>query len=282
MDRAQGRGHPQEFCFVYDEQAKGIVGLTPSFGSDEFNDHHFHYGYFLYAAGVLTQDNPELAKKLAPVMDLVAADIGSNAGNGSFPDRRVFDVYAGHSWASGTSPFADGNNQESSSEAITAWTGLAKWAKSQRQRRAGGRGHSGCCPARRRPGCDYWTNFDNAEPVYSGYGHKIVSLNWGGKRDYATWFSPEPAAMLGILVIPMSPASTYLGGDPERITANVEEATGGKFDQKFGDYLLMYAALAGDDQRKTALDKARNAGPTVDRRRQQPAYLLAWLMTVKG
>ena len=41
--------------------------------------------------------------------------------------------------------------------------------------------------------------------------------------------------MLGILVIPMSPSSTYLAGDPARITANVEEATGGgKFDQKFG------------------------------------------------
>ncbi len=218
---------------------------------------------------MLTQDNPELAKKLQPVMDLVAADIGSNAGNGSFPDRRVFDVYAGHSWASGTSPFADGNNQESSSEAITAWTGLAKWAKSS--------GNDALeaeaiwmLSTEAQAGLDYWTNFDNAEPIYSGYGHKIVTLNWGGKRDYATWFSPEPAAMLGILVIPMSPASTYLGGDPDRITANVEEATGGKFDQKFGDFLLMYAALAGDDQRKTALDKARIAGRRVDRRRQQP------------
>ena len=47
----KGADTRSEFCFVYDEQAMGIVGLTPSFGSDEFNDHHFHYGYFLYAAG---------------------------------------------------------------------------------------------------------------------------------------------------------------------------------------------------------------------------------------
>ena len=269
------------FCFVYDEQGKGIVGLTPSFGSDEFNDHHFHYGYFLYAAGVLSQDNPDLAKQLQPVMDLVAADIGSNAGNGAFPDRRVFDVYAGHSWASGTSPFADGNNQESSSEAITAWTGLAKWAKST--------GNDALeteavwmLSTEAQAGLDYWTNFDHAEPVYSGYGHQIVTLNWGGKRDYATWFSPEPAAMLGILVIPMSPASTYLGGDPDRITKNVEEATSGKFDQKFGDYLLMYAALAGDDQRKTALEKARSLDKQWIDDGNSRSYLLAWLMTVGG
>ena len=60
---------------------------------------------------------------------LLAADIGSSAANGAFPDLRVFDAYASHSWASGTSPFADGNNQESSSEAVTAWTGLALWAQ---------------------------------------------------------------------------------------------------------------------------------------------------------
>ena len=88
--------------------------------------------------------------------------------------------------------------------------------------------------------------------------------------------------MLGILVIPMSPGSTYLGGDPERITANVEEATSGKFDQKFGDYLLMYAALAGDDQRKTALETARGLADEWIDDGNSRAYLLAWLMTVKS
>ena len=269
------------FCFVYDEKGKGIVGLTPSFGSDEYNDHHFHYGYFLYAAGVLTQDDPELAKTFQPVMDLVAADIGSNAANEAFPDRRVFDAYAGHSWASGTSPFADGNNQESSSEAITAWTGLATWARSTGNKALESEA-VWMLSTEAQAGLDYWTNFDHNQPVYSGYGHQIVTLNWGGKRDYATWFSPEPAAMLGILVIPMSPASTYLGGDPDRITKNVEEATSGKYDQKFGDYLLMYAALAGDDQRKTALEKARSLDAKWIDDGNSRSYLLAWLMTVQS
>ncbi len=271
----------EAFCFVYDEQGKGIVGLTPSFGSDEYNDHHFHYGYFLYAAGVLAENDKALADKFAPVMNLLAADIGSNAGNKAFPDRRVFDAYAGHSWASGTSPFADGNNQESSSEAITAWTGLAAWAKAS--------GNEGLrseatwmLSSEAQSGLAYWTNFDTSEPVYQGYGHKIAPLNWGGKRDYATWFSPEPAAMLGILVIPMSPASTYLGGDPERIDANVEEATGGKFDQKFGDYLLMYSGLAGDEQRTAALEQARSLDAKWIDDGNSRAYMLAWLMTVKS
>jgi endo-1,3(4)-beta-glucanase len=267
------------FCFVYDEKNKGVVGLTPSFGSDEYNDHHFHYGYFLYAAGVLTQDDPDLAKQYAPVMDLLAADIASSADNGKFPNRRVFDAYAGHSWASGTSPFADGNNQESSSEAITAWTGLATWAKSSGNDALATEA-TWMLSTEAHSGLAYWTNFDTSEPVYSGYGHKIVPLNWGGKRDYATWFSPEPAAMLGILVIPMSPASTYLGGDSDRIKANVAEATSGKFDQKFGDYLLMYSALAGDSERQAALKQATSLDDQWVDDGNSRAYMLAWLMTL--
>ena len=274
----QGCTNRAAFCFVYDDQAKGVVGLTPSFGSDEFNDHHFHYGYFLYAAGVVAADDPGLTKRFAPVMNLLAADLGSTANNGAFPNRRTFDAYAGHSWASGTSPFADGNNQESSSEAVTAWTGLALWAKVS--------GNSALeteatwmLSTEAQAGLAYWTNFDDSQPVYSGYGHRIVPLNWGGKRDYATWFSPEPAAMLGILVIPMSPASTYLAGDPGRIEANVAEATGGKFDQKFGDYLLMYSALAGEKQREAALATAEKLdGKWIDDGNSR-SYMLAWLMS---
>jgi len=44
-----------------------------------------------------------------------------------FPFLRCFDKYAGHSWASGDANFADGNNQESSSESLNAWYGLILW-----------------------------------------------------------------------------------------------------------------------------------------------------------
>lgn len=276
----QGCAERSAFCFVYDEQARGLVGLTPSFGSEEFNDHHFHYGYLLFAAGVLGQADPALAQRWAPVLDLVAADLASAGANGSFPDLRVFDVYAGHSWASGTSPFADGNNQESSSEAAAAWTGLAAWATASGNTALQTQA-TWMLSLEAQSGATYWTNPDLTQPVYAGYDHQVIALNWGGKRDYGTWFSAEPAAMLGILVIPMTPAATYLGGDPGRIEANVAEATGGRFDQKFGDYLLMYAGLAGEDRRTSALATARTLdGRWIDDGNSR-SYLLAWLMTVR-
>ena len=267
------------FCFVYDDQAKGIVGQTPSFGSDEFNDHHFHYGYFLFAAGVVGADDPALVKQLAPVMNLLAADIASLGGNGSFPDQRTFDAYAGHGWASGTAPFADGNNQESSSEAVTAWTGLALWAKATRNTALETEA-TWMLSTEAQSALAYWTNFDAKQPVYSGYDHQIVSLNWGGKRDYATWFSPEPAAILGIQLIPMSPVSGYLAGDSARIDANVAEAVSGSgFEQKFGDYLLMYSALAGAEQRDAALATAARLDDKWIDDGNSRSYLLAYLMS---
>lgn len=244
-------------CVVYDEAARSAIGLTPSFGSDELNDHHFHYGYLLAAAGLLAQDDPALADELTPVMDLLAQDIAAAQASDELPQLRSFDPYAGHSWASGTSPFADGNNQESSSEAVTAWNGLGLWAQASDQpdlaTEATWLASTEALTAR-----TYWTAPDLEE--FDGFEHTMVSLNWGGKRDYATWFSPEPSAILGIQLIPMGPVQTSiaLGVDPEQIRASVEEATPGGFGVQFGGYLLMYSALAGPDDAAAAWQEATN------------------------
>jgi len=267
------------FCFVYDAKNKGIVGLTPSFGSDEYNDHHFHYGYFLYAAGVFGAEDKALATKWRPVVDLLAADIAGSGAEPVLPDRRVFDAYAGHSWASGTSPFADGNNQESTSEAVNAWVGLKLWADATANAPLRGQA-TWMLAGEQDSALRYGLRPDRKDPALAKYGHEVVSLTWGGKRDYATWFSPDPAAMLAILVLPASPsAPAYLAGDPARIRAAVAEATAGAgYNRQFGDYLLMYSALAGREDAATALAKARDLPQKWVDDGNSRSYLLAWLM----
>ncbi|MBK8463703.1 MAG: 1,3-beta-glucanase [Nigerium sp.] len=268
------------FCFFYDTRNKGIVGSTPSFGSEEFNDHHFHYGYFLYAAGVLAADDPGLADRLAPVMDLLAADIATSPANEHFVARRNFDSYQSHSWASGTAPFADANNQESASEAITAYAGLTLWARASGNAdlETEARWMHALEAASARA---YWTDFDRDDPVYAGFDHTITPLVFGGKRDYATWFSAEPAAALAILLIPVSPSSDQLRGDPARIRANVAEGIGVKgFEQQYGDYLLMYSALAGEQERLRALEIARGMDRALIDDGNTYSYLLAWLLSL--
>jgi len=228
-------------CFVYDDGIKSIIGLEASFGSDELNDHHFHYGYLLYAAAVVAKNDPALADSFAPVADLLVADIASSDASAEFPQYRNFDPYSGHAWASGSSPFADGNNQESSSESVNAWNALAMWEKV--------RGNTDMydqavwmMSAEANSAKLYWTNADFSE--FPAFTHKIAALNWGGKRDYATWFSPEPGAMLGIQLIPMGSYSTYLAGDADRIKANLAEGAPGGYGAQFGEYMVQYLALA--------------------------------------
>lgn len=263
-------------CFVYDATYHGMIGLEASFGSDEYNDHHFHYGYFLYAAGVLCADDSALAEKLAPVLDLLAADIASPTDTGFFPARRPFDVYASHAWASGTSPFADGNNQESSAEGVHAWAGLALWARA--------RGNKGLesqaiwmHALESQAAGMYWLAPDLS--AFPGFEHTIIGIGWGAKRDYATWFSAEPVAALMIQVLPASPSAGYLGAVPDRVQASVTEAVGsGDYKKTYGDYCLLYSSYASKEAAAKALEIAPTLAGTIDDGLTM-SYLLASIMT---
>lgn len=264
-------------CFVYDPDMRGITGLVPSFGSEDFNDHHFHYGSFLYAAAIAAQGDETLVEEFRPMMSLLAADIASSGGE-AFPTRRAFDPYSGHSWASGISPFADGNNQESSSEAVAAHHALTLWgavsgdAELEEQARW-------MLALESLTARSYWTGFDTSAEPYSGFDRNVVGIVWDGKRDYATWFSPEPAAILGIQLLPMRPGTAAsLVGDGERILANIEEATASGPAPQFADYLLMYQAIAGPEQAELALDEARELPLSNIDDGNSRSYMLAWIM----
>lgn len=111
------------------------------FGNAFFNDHHFHYGYLIYSAAVLTHFDPSWPNQLANVThssshkttlhDLVMAlirDIANPAEDDPFfPRFRHKDWYMGYSWASGIIAFYNGRNQESTSEAVNAWYGITMY-----------------------------------------------------------------------------------------------------------------------------------------------------------
>jgi len=263
-------------CFVYDPRVKGTVGVTPSFGSEDFNDHHFHYGYLLYAAAGAVQDDPALAEEIGAVFDQVAADIAGGADAGGFPAIRNFDPVAGHSWASGFAPFGDANNQESSSEAVFAWNAVAMWAKvrgnDSLEQRALWMLSSEADAAIR-----LWLAPDVS--AFPAYQHEIVAIEWGGKRDYATWFSAEPSAMLGIQLIPMGPTfAAYLSRvDADHAARSIAAATPGGYDVMFGDYVLMYATATGVENKDEAWDQALALADTSIDDGNSRAYLLAWL-----
>ncbi len=277
---AEGCSSRDERCFTYDPVQHLVVGKAIAFGSETANDAHFHLGYFLSAAAMVGAGDPELAQEIAPVIDALAQTVGAGSTSTFAPRLRTFDVYWSHSWASGWAPFADGNNQESVSEAVNAWNGLALWARVRGQADLEERA-TWMLSMEAHASDVYWTDFDRADPVYEGFDHTVVSLEWGGKRDWATWFSPEPSAMMGILVIPAPPVADYLAGDPGRIRENLEEALAGAEDHDvlFGDQLLMYRSLAGAEDAAEALELARALPEERIDDGNTRSYLLAFVMS---
>ena len=242
-----------ERCFAYDETLKGLVGMEPSYGSDEFNDHHFHYGHMLYALGVLAAEDAALAERYRPVADAVAHDIAAPEQTESFPQRRAFDDWWGHSWASGTAPFGDGNNQESSSEAVNAWAGLALWADASGDQVMAEQSRW-LLANETATALEYWV----APELPEEFGHSSVGINWQGKRDFATFFNADPSAVVGIQLIPMSPThAAYLAEEPEAVQAMVDAAVpdGDPAGRALVDYVIMAQALTDPERAAAMLER---------------------------
>lgn len=260
--------------FYYDTTIKGIVGVTPSFGSEDFNDHHFHYGYMLYAAAVLGQYDDVFVAQYGPAVTLLARDIADpNRNDAPLPYLRMFDQYAGHSWASGFAPFGSGNNQESSSEAVNAWYGMYRWAQVSGNNALGTEAQWLFARETSAALRDY-LNIDQTRPELAGYNHNIVSLLWGGKADYATFFDAAPESKLAIQLLPFNPAAGYLGSDKSHVQLNL--AAVGPNPSKFKDYVAMYQVFTDP---KGALAAAATLGDTDLDGANSRSYLYAWLLT---
>jgi endoglucanase Acf2 len=194
--------------FRYDEESSMMVATNPEFGNEFGNDHHFHYAYYIRAAAVLLTYKPELQSQLQPRIEELIADVATwEDTSNRFPRLRMFSVFEGHAWADGRAQFADGNNEESSSESLNTWYAIALWGQKTEQTELTNRARwlfSQDLAAIKA----YWFAQENPFPM--GYLRPTASLIWGGKREFATWFSADPMHVYGIQWLPITPASSYL------------------------------------------------------------------------
>lgn len=244
--------------FVADRRNGAWLGYPQEYQSiQDLNDHHFHYGYWLNAAGELALHEPGW---LAPgryggMIGRLVADIATaERGRADFPYLRYFDPYEGHSWASGIVDLDAGNDQESSSEAVNAWAGLVLLGEASGNRAL--RDLGVYLYASEIASVEaYW--FDRHHEVLAPeYAVPFATIVWGGKYDHASWWTEEPRQVALINTIPFTPASTYLGADPALVRAIVarlpaEEAayraraeTDGTQPDVWQDLLAAYLALA--------------------------------------
>ncbi|HEY6249757.1 MAG TPA: glycosyl hydrolase [Candidatus Angelobacter sp.] len=222
-----GAAHNQTSnVFYYNGNWGTLIGYPAAFGSDiALNDHHFHYGYWIHSSAILGLFNPSWIQlnNWGGMVNLLGRDIAAPVRNDNlFPFMRYFDVYGGHSWASGQAPFGDGENQESSSEAVNAWTGLilfavetgnaqlrdaAIWMYTQETNSI----------------FDYWFNDGPVATFPAGFSRVEIANVFDGKGDTGTFFSGQIELEHGIEFLPFHGGSFYLGRDPAYCQRNINE-----------------------------------------------------------
>ncbi|XWS46437.1 hypothetical protein CRYUN_Cryun14cG0066600 [Craigia yunnanensis] len=210
--------------FLYDSKWGGIVTKQGSadsgadFGFGVYNDHHYHIGYFLYAIAVLAKIDPAWGRKYKPQAYSLVADF-MNLGrqsNSNYPRLRCFDLYKLHSWAGGLTEFADGRNQESTSEAVNAYYSAALMGLAYGDIHLVATGS--ILAAMEIQAAQTWWHVKEGDNLYEEEftrENRVVGVLWANKRDSGLWFAPPDwrECRLGIQLLPILPISEVLFSD---------------------------------------------------------------------
>ncbi len=212
----------------------GLSDVGNNFGNAFYNDHHFHYGYHIYAASIAAQFYPEWGMKTFTwYMSLVRDIANPSPSDTYFPMFRHKDWYLGSSWALGIAtlggvPYMNGRNQESSSEAVNAYHGVALYgqimskifasrgllANAEVARLAQDTGRV-LMSTELRSAKTYWhvlpPGVSDYERIYPlAYKPFVVGMIWQELVQSQTWFGAEPWKVMGIQMLPITGASEDL------------------------------------------------------------------------
>ena len=247
----------QQFLY-YDQQWSTLIAYPSGYFADtNINDHHFHYGYWLRAAAQLALgqargDDPDnkagtFINNYGATVNLIIKDIanplrgdtgaiGASAkafpAGPAMPFMRYMDGYSGHSWASGLT--VNIIDQESVSEAMSAWTGVILWGEVTNNQRLRDLGiwmyvHEMVsfyeywmdCAQGRSAGSVYFPNGSEPTVVGEQYNEAIkggldsgyvrfFSHVFNAYRQLVTYFGREPIFFTGIQWLPFHGGSLYL------------------------------------------------------------------------
>ena len=196
----------------YDETWGGVITTSGgSFDQGVYNDHHFHYGYFLYAAAAMAKDNPAWVDEWGDeVMHLVRNLANPAASDPHYTFMRNKDWFVGHSWASGLFEFGDGRNQESTSEAVNAWYSVYLYGLAIGNDRLRDLGRL-MLTTEIRSTQQYW-QVDSNDGIYDEpfASNKVVGVLWSTKVDYGTFFGANTEFVHCIQMLPFTPITEEL------------------------------------------------------------------------
>jgi endo-1,3(4)-beta-glucanase len=201
---------------IYDTVYRGVSTIeaitkndvNADFGNGIYNDHHYHYGYWICGSAILRKLDPTWARM--PELEMIVTTMLRDVANPSsedvhFPTFRHFSWYLGHSVSHGATPLADGKDQESTSEDMNFFYGMMLWGKVTANKAIEDLGSL----MLRIDAHAIRTYFlmDSSNTVHPPEFAKnhVTGIFFDNKVDYASWFSPEKYCIHGIQMIPVSP-----------------------------------------------------------------------------
>ena len=266
--------------------------LTPLFFfqniSGYYNDHHYHYGYHVYAAAVAAKFGPSWGRKHFDEVMLYIRDFANPyESDPFFPQYRNKDWFLGSSWASGivsaeNSPH--GRNEESSSEAISAYEGvtlfgsamveafenvkdddwndsLATKLETAKLIRGSGQLLTASEIHATNRYWHVWSSDTHNNTYPAAYTQPVVGMLYDTMATFQTWFAPWAVVSYGIQLIPLTPVAETRD-DMEWATELYplyEKACSdaGSFCEKNGWSILQAGLLATTGNQDEALEQAK-------------------------
>ncbi|KAF2153956.1 glycoside hydrolase family 81 protein [Myriangium duriaei CBS 260.36] len=262
----------QIYPLVYESAWGGVVSSASystgnsgdDFGNTYYNDHHFHYGYFVYAAAVIGYLDPTwlTAQNVAWVNTLIRDYANPSASDSYFPFSRMYDWYHGHSWAAGLFEAADGKNQESSSEDSNAAWALKLWGAVTNNTALEGRGALMMAVQARSLQNYYLYTTDNTNEPSVFIPNKVAGILFDNKIDHTTYFGSNKEYIEGIHMIPVMPFSawtrttTFVTQEWNTYFANgaVDSVAGGWRGILYANYAIINPTAAWNFFKNTSFD----------------------------
>ena len=195
---------------VASREGYGDLGCrNADFGNACYNDHHYHFSYYVVTAAILVKLKPEHANN-EPFVSFVETLIRDTANPSRedtyFPTFRSFDWFDLHSWSRGVVPSADGKDQESTSEELNLLYGIQMWGtvmQKQNLRDLGATMLALCALTVRE---FFLMKSDNIHHPPDFVKNHVTGIFFQNKVDYATWFGWRFEFIHGIQMLPVTPA----------------------------------------------------------------------------
>ncbi|KAL2187456.1 glycoside hydrolase family 81 protein [Thermothelomyces heterothallicus CBS 203.75] len=209
----------QKYPLVYESAWGGVVSSATyetgdtglDFGNTLYNDHHFHWGYFIYTAAVIGHLDPSWAEENKAYVNTLVRDIANPSPNDQyFPLWRSFDWYHGHSWAHGLFDALDGKDQESSSEDTMHTYALKLWGSTIGDTNLEARGNLMLAVQSRSLRSYYLYTSDNTIQDPKFIGNKVAGILFENKIHHTTYFGNNIEYIQGIHMLPLLPQTPYV------------------------------------------------------------------------